>query len=176
MNNPKVLQVKKSKSERTYEITDVDLELPNGKEVTWSYTDGPSIVVIVSINKNNQVIMKKEWRLSVQKELLELPGGKIENDEDPKEAAIRELKEEVGVTAGKLEPLDVISLWNYTNVKAHFFLATNIEEGENNPDSDEFISTELISFDQAFEMAQSIGTNAQTLLGLILARKKITNK
>ncbi|MBK8545088.1 MAG: NUDIX domain-containing protein [Caulobacteraceae bacterium] len=76
-------------------------------------------------------MMKKEWRLSQRKEVLEFASGRIEPNESPHSCAVRELEEELGVHAGTMLPLGSYSLWNHSSVAVHFSRLQNRVSAEN---------------------------------------------
>lgn len=174
MINMKIEAVRRDQtSKRNYDAADYDIRLPNGKLVTWSRIEGPDIVVVLAVDSEGNALMKREWRLAQKKEVLELVSGRIEKGEKPKDCAVRELKEEIGVVADDIQLLGKISLWNHTSVHAHIYLATNVRVGANNPDTDEIIELEKVPYTSAIKTAMRVGTNAQTLLALFLSQGKV---
>ncbi|WP_034429000.1 NUDIX hydrolase, partial [Caldisalinibacter kiritimatiensis] len=98
---------KTMKSEKIYEGKILNLridtvELPDKKYTKREIVEHPRAVAIVPITAKGEIILVKQYRKPVEKELLEIPAGKLEVGEEPKTCAIRELKEETGVTANKL--------------------------------------------------------------------------
>jgi len=157
-------------SKRLYEPVDADIELANGNTVTWSYIDGPDIAVVLAIH-DGHVLMKREWRLSQQREVLELASGRMDAGETPEQCAARELREEIGAT-GTLTHLTTVPLWNHASVKAHIFVATALHLGENSTDEDEILELQRVPLVGIIDHVQITGTNAQTLLALLLAKEK----
>jgi len=76
--------------------------LPNGKEASRDVVLHPGASVVIPINDNNEIYMVRQYRKPVEKELLELPAGKLDKGEDPEVCARRELKEETGLEADKI--------------------------------------------------------------------------
>lgn len=174
MQETSVVEIRRDqRSKRIYDVADYDVQLPDGRTVTWACVEGPDIVVVLAVDADKNVLMKREWRLSQKREILELVSGRIDRGEQAEACAIRELKEEIGATADNFLSLGKISLWNHTTVHAHMYLATGLEVGCNNPDEDEFLKFEKVPYDQVFEKALEAGTNAQTLLALYAAREKL---
>ena len=73
-------------------------ELPNGKTHEFDIKDEMQVVCILGLTKENKVILVEEFRPGMEKTLLEIPGGQVEEGEDPTEAAKREFLEETGYT------------------------------------------------------------------------------
>ena len=82
--------------------------LPNGREGTREIVRHPGGVGILALDGENQVLVVEQFRYAYNKPLLELPAGKLERGEDPREAGIRELREETGAAAGRFEPLGCV--------------------------------------------------------------------
>ena len=97
-------------------------------------------VVILPITDKNEVIFVKQEREAIGKITLELPAGMIDADELPEQAAKRELEEEVGIKANKIEYLtEFYSSCGYTNEKLYVFLAKDFEKGKQHFDGTEEI-------------------------------------
>lgn len=102
----------------------------------------PSVGIIPVINKN-EILLIRQFRHAVNKNLVEIPAGKIENNELPHEAAKRELAEETGYS-GILQPLTRCFLApSYDTELMHFFVASNLSELDRpiKMDEDENITT-----------------------------------
>ncbi|USN53122.1 MAG: NUDIX hydrolase [Candidatus Nomurabacteria bacterium] len=79
--------------------------LPDGRRVTREVMERPSSVNVVAVDKKKNVYLIEEYRIGIQKTALRLPGGKVEQGETPRHAALRELYEETGIKAKKLSLL-----------------------------------------------------------------------
>lgn len=86
------------------------------------------------------VLLIEQFRHATDGTLLEIPAGRLDQGEDPADCARRELLEEVGVTAGRLERLTTI--WTtpgFTDERIHLFWATDLKKGQHAREADEFI-------------------------------------
>jgi ADP-ribose pyrophosphatase len=86
------------------------------------------------------ILLIEQFRHATDGKLLEIPAGRLNPGEDPAECARRELLEEVGVTAGRLERLTTI--WTtpgFTDERIHLFWATDLKSGQHAREADEFI-------------------------------------
>lgn len=111
-------------------------QLPNGlTENFYTDEDGHS-VQIFPITEDNQVYLVKQWRPGIEREQFELPGGGLEDGEDPKEAAGRELTEETGLVAGEMIHLGTLNYSPYSSGVRHMFLAVNCTNTGNGLDLD----------------------------------------
>jgi ADP-ribose pyrophosphatase len=157
-------------------IIDLDVlkvALPNGKEATRDIVTHPGASVVVPINENGEVYMVRQYRKPLDSVMLEIPAGKLDSNEDPKECAVRELKEETGLTAEKIKHIiSIHSTPGFCNEVLHMFVATGLKEGEATPDEDEFISSEKISVTKLVEMILNHEiTDAKSIIGILLADK-----
>ncbi|MGI9037025.1 MAG: NUDIX hydrolase, partial [Pyrinomonadaceae bacterium] len=105
----------------------------------------------------------------------ELPAGSLENGENPETGALRELEEEIGAAAGKIEILTEFYVSpGFLSGKMFVFLATDLSETAQNLEADELLSIEKITFSQAFAMIRrGEFEDAKTIAGLILAGAKL---
>lgn len=108
---------------------------------------------VLCITPNNEIVLERQFRYAYDEVLYEIPAGKLELGEDPYEAALRELEEETGNKASKLELLNVIyPTCGYSAEKIYIYLATDYVETKTSLDEDEVIDIELVSLDKALEM------------------------
>ncbi len=165
-------------SEKIYsgKIFDVTLDRIREGEIEYEREiishNGSAVIVPVFTDKT--VALVKQYRHAARKYLWEIPAGSLEKDENPETGARRELEEEVGATAGKLELLSEFYVSpGFVSEKMFVFLATDLTETAQNLEDDELIEIEKFTFERAFEM---IRTNeiedAKTIVGLILAGAK----
>jgi ADP-ribose pyrophosphatase len=114
--------------------------LPNGRETTREIADYPNSVGIVALDKDDNVILVRQYRHAVGKTLLEIPAGGMEAGESPRESALRELEEESGYTAERIEQIGgVYAAPGYSTEFLHIFLATDLKVGPMRNDEDEYI-------------------------------------
>ncbi|MBP3495689.1 MAG: NUDIX hydrolase [Clostridia bacterium] len=149
---------KKIKSEQIFDGVIVKLfvdevELPDGKRARREIVRHPGAVCIVPVTNEGEVIMVKQFRYPFGEVLLEIPAGKLEPGEDPLEAVKRELEEESGVVAGKIEHIGEL----YTTVaifdeKIQMYLATDLSYTSAHPDDEEFLEVEKIPLDVLVKM------------------------
>lgn len=178
-----LFEEKTMKSDKVYEGKIVNLridtvELPDKKYSKREIVEHPGAVGLIPITEDNCVILVKQFRKPVEKFLLEIPAGKLELNEEPRETAIRELKEETGFEAGKIEYLlEFYTSPGFSNEKIHLFLATDLIEGEAIPDSGEFVEKVKISIEDLLKMVdRGEIVDSKTIIGINLADKYINKK
>lgn len=101
---------------------------PNGKKTTREVVEHVDCVVILPLDSEGNILLERQYRHAVSRELLELPAGSIDPGETPEEAAARELREETGYKPGKLEKLGgFYAAPGYCTEYLHFFRASELE-------------------------------------------------
>lgn len=100
----------------------------DGRTTTREVVEHADCVAIVAIDAEGRILLVRQFRYPVNKELLELPAGGIEPDEVPEQAVCRELREETGYLPLKVVRLGgFFSAPGYCNEYLHLFLATELE-------------------------------------------------
>ena len=167
------------KSETIYEGRILNLkvstvELPNQKYSKREIVEKNKVVAIVPI-KDDKIVLVKQYRIAVDKELLEIPAGIVEVGEEPREAALREMKEEIGYGSDDLEYLiDSLSSPGFTNEKTSYFLADNLYEEKLEADDDEFIEVVEMDIKEVIRMIEFGEINdSKTIIGVLLAARKL---
>lgn len=121
---------------------------------------------ILLVNKSKQVLLIKQYRYAYNEVLYEIPAGKLEENEDPYNAALRELEEETGCKTDTLEPLGVVyPTCGYSNEKIYLYLAKNYITTHTNFDIDEDIESKWYSIKEVNEMIQKgVIKDAKTII------------
>lgn len=162
-------------SERLYEgkmirVRKDTVQLPNGHQSCREVVEHPGAVAVLAVTQDDRVLLVRQFRYPVGLPLRELPAGKLEPGEDPGLAAIRELREETGYTALNWRKLSTFyTAPGFSDEVMHLYLATDLIEGESDPDDDEFVECESISRDEIVKGLESgLFEDAKTLVGLLL--------
>jgi len=137
----------------------------------------PGGVCILAYTDNQHVILTKQYRYAASQEMIELPAGKLEKNEQPIDCAKRELHEETGYEAKNFEYLGFIySSPGFCNEKIHLYKATELTFKGTNFDEFELIETMITPIDKAINMVQSgIIVDSKTIFGLFYALKDNIN-
>ena len=131
----------------------------------------PGSAVIIPVFADKTTALVKQYRHPAGKYLLEAPAGSLTAGEDPEIGAQRELEEEIGVTAEKIEKLSEFYVSpGFLGEKMFVYLATGLEEVGQKLEEDELISIERLTFTEAFKRIRNGEIeDAKTMLGLIMA-------
>jgi len=145
------------------------VRLANDRQATREVVEHVDSVAAVPLLDNGQVVLVEQWRYPVERALLEIPAGIIDSGEQPAEAMRRELIEETGYAAGRLE--SVFSLYlapGYSQELIHIFLAQDLQPAEAVPDDDEIIRVKRVPFEDAVAAClRGELTDAKTVAGLL---------
>lgn len=139
----------------------------------------PGGAVVVALTNEYKILMVNQFRYPLQKFLLELPAGKLDKGEDPRECAIRELEEETGFIAGKISKLGSISTSpGFCTEMLHIFLAEELSHGKLNREEGEggmeVHRYSLKEIDEKILNGEII--DAKTICGIMLAKLHLHNE
>lgn len=173
------------KSDILYEGKVFDLKVD---EITYKNTGNKGIrqvavhpggSVILPVTEDGKIVFVTQYRYPVQKDLLELPAGKLEENEDPLICATRELTEETGYTADKIEYLGYIyTSPGFSTEKLNIYLATGLKAGEHNrEEGEEGMTVKEYSLSETDNLiAAGLITDAKTICAIYQFRVKTLDK
>lgn len=128
------------------------VELHNGQESYREIISHPGGCAIVA-NHNGKIIFVKQFRKPIEKELLELPAGKLDPDEDPCRCAKRELQEETGYIANRIQKIgQMFTSPGYSNEVIHIYYSDDLTLGACNPDENEFVDVVEMEIKEVYDM------------------------
>jgi len=141
-----------------------------GKEVRREVVVHPGAVVVLPVMEDGRVLMIRNHRYSVQQVLIELPAGTLEKGEDPMNCAGRELLEETGYLAGKLQRIGAFfTSPGILTEKLYAFAAYHLEKKEAALEEDEEIEIMPVLFDDALKMIDTAEIiDAKTIATLLM--------
>ena len=121
-------------------VEKLKVEFPDGNIGNRDIVRHPGAVAILAFLDEETILMVEQFRVALNKTLLEIPAGKLEKDEEPIKCAHRELEEETGYRAGKMKYLGAIATGaGFTDELIHIYEARELYEGIKGGDEDEFI-------------------------------------
>ncbi len=152
---------------------------PDGSEFERDVVHHPGAVSVVPVVDDGEaVLLVRQYRAAVDRELLELPAGKRDVDgEAPELTARRELEEEVGMRAGRLEKLaEFYNSAGFSDERSFVYLGLDLEPSGQSAHSieEEHMTVERVALEEVDELITSGAiVDAKTIIGLCLARRAL---
>lgn len=161
MNDIKYFEEKEKSSELIFDgkvlhLYRDEIFLPDGRTSVREYCRHIGAVCVVPLTDKGEVVCVRQYRYPLADTVLEIPAGKLDSKtEDPREAVLRELREETGATCRELRYLGkYYSSPAILDECIHMFLAEGLEFGSTDFDEDEFIETVRIPLPELVAMIQ----------------------
>ncbi|MGI9073482.1 MAG: NUDIX hydrolase [Bryobacteraceae bacterium] len=142
----KIISSREVLKNKLFTITDEVATDPSGFEIHRFIVRHPGSAVMMPVDDKDRVLLVKQFRLPAERELWELPAGRLDSGESPLKAAKRELREETGYKAKKWVKL--ASFWatpGYVDERMNLFLALDLTQGKQEPMDDERIEIRWFS-------------------------------
>ncbi len=160
---------------RAFTIRRDRVRLPDGRETKLDVVEHVGSVVIVPVDDEGNLLFVRQYRHAAGLDLLELPAGTLDESEAPEACARREVREETGMAAGRLEHLGGFYLApGYSTEYMHVYLAADLYPAPLEADADEFLAVEKIPLAEAFSLpARGQLPDAKSLAALLLARERL---
>ena len=148
-------------------------ELCDGSVVKREVVQHPGGAAILPIDDDGYCYCVRQFRYPFQKELLEVPAGKLEYGEDPRECAVRELSEETGFTADEITYLgEDYTSPGFSTETLHIYLARGLHHGKSHLDAGEFLSVEKHHVDELAELVMSGDiADGKTVIAVLKAKR-----
>ena len=152
------------------------IRFPDGSTAEFDIARHPGASAVVPFlndpaGEEPQVLLLRQYRYAADGYLYEIPAGRLDSGESPADCAARELKEETGCTAERIESLTtILTTPGFTDEVIHLFMATGLTHGKAQREADEFADTVIMRLSEALERI-STGeiTDSKTVLGLLFA-------
>lgn len=158
------------------DVSHMQVRLPNGGQSLREIVHHKGAAAVVPVDDEGNVYMVRQHRVVVDMMTLEIPAGKLDYvGEDPLVCANRELEEETGLRAQRMELLThVVTTPGFCTEKIGLYLATGLSQHEDHPDQDEFLHVEKLPLSEAVErVMRGELRDAKTALGLLMAWQKL---
>ena len=146
------------------------VRLPDGRERPREIVRHPGAVALVPVDKEGNLLLVRQYRRAAGKVLLEIPAGTREPGEDAEKCAQRELREEIGYNAGKIEHMGgFYSAPGFCTEYLECYLLTELTEGRDDADDDEDIEVVNLSAEEALEAIRSGEIcDAKSIAGILM--------
>ena len=171
---PKILNSQTVFDGRVFKVT---VDTINEGELTYQreVVHHPGSAVIIPVHDDGTVSLVRQYRHPAVRYLLEVPAGTLADGERPDAGAARELEEELGLIAERLEKLSEFFVSpGFLEEKMWIYLATGLSQGKPQPDEDEVLDVVRLPIGDALEMITSGEIqDAKTIIGLILAAPRV---
>ncbi len=152
-----------SKRLHSGKILNLDLDrvrFPDGSEGDMEIIRHPGASAVVPFlsdpaGSDPQLLLIKQYRHAADGYIYEVPAGRLDPGEDPATCARRELREETGCTAARVEFLTTMfTTPGFTDEKIHLFMAEGLTFGEAGREADEFLTVETVTLSRALQMVK----------------------
>jgi ADP-ribose pyrophosphatase len=157
---------------RIVHLTVEDVTLPNGHAMSLEIVRHPGAAAVAALDDQRRVTLLRQYRHAAGGYLWEVPAGKLDDGEPPAMCAARELAEEVGLAAARLELMgSIVTTPGFTDEVIHLFAATGLRSVPNARGADEVIDTVItVPLPQAFDMIRRDEIrDAKTIAALVHA-------
>jgi ADP-ribose pyrophosphatase len=155
-----------------FDVLSCEMILPDGRRRNYDLIKIQNAVTILPIDEQGCIYFVRQYRIGAGKEMLELPAGKIEEGESALSTAEREIREEIGMAAEKLQPLGEFFVSpGYSDEYMYNFLATGLHSAPLDPDQDEFLNVIKLTPAEVRELIASGNLqDSKSLAALFLAQ------
>jgi len=171
---PDLLDSKQVFSGRVFAVTK-DTVREGDKTYLREVVHHPGSAVILPAFEDGTIALVRQYRHPARRYLFELPAGTLNDQEHPEAGAARELEEELGLVAGRMEKLSEFFVSpGFCEEKMWLYLATDLTETQQRLDEDEMIKVLRLPIERALQMiSDGEIEDAKTIIGLLLAAPRI---
>jgi ADP-ribose pyrophosphatase len=174
MSAPELISSEEIFRGRIFDVT-VDSVREGDRTYKREIVHHPGSAAIVAVFDDMTVALVRQYRHAVVRYLLEIPAGTLASPEPPEEGAARELEEELGVVAARLEKLSEFFVSpGFVEEKMWVYLATDLTQTSQRLEDDELLEIVRMPFTRALEMVASGEIeDAKTIIGLTMAATRL---
>ena len=154
---------------RLLHVERATVELPNGAVSTREMIRHVGASAIVTLDAKGRVVLERQWRAPLERAFWEIPAGKLDPQEPTERCAVRELREETGITARDWVELGTIhNAIGYSDERIVIYLARDLDEsGEQSLDDNEFLTVVRVTLEEALAMTRDGRiTDVKSIIGL----------
>lgn len=152
-----------------------EVTLPNGRRTTLDIVRHPGAAAVVPFVSDDEILLIRQYRHAAGGMIYEVPAGKLDDAEDPAVCAARELEEEAGQRAGRIERLgEIWTTPGFTDERIHLFAAFELEPVTQRLEPDELIEVLRVPLREALDMVwQGRLRDAKSALALVHAARRV---
>lgn len=149
------------------------IKIPNGNIAKWDFIKHKGAAAVVAVKEDGKLLMVRQYRNALDRETLEIPAGGLNGEEEPTDvAAARELEEETGYAAGKMELLlSLRTTVAFCNEKIDVYVATDLKRRKQHLDEDEYLDVEAHDVEELLQMIYDCKIQDSKTVAAILAYK-----
>ena len=137
---------------RFLDVRSARVELPNGRVTGRDLVRHPGASAVVALTESGKIVLVRQYRTAIDRVTVEIPAGKLDPGEDPLECAKRELHEETGFSANRIQYLTTIATTpGFCDEVIHIYMATGLTFDGANPDDDEFVNVDLVPLSELID-------------------------
>ncbi len=150
------------------------VEMPGGRIVEREVVAHPGAVAVVAVNKEGDIVLIRQYRHPAGKVLWEIPAGKLEPEEDPKDCAIREMAEETGYIPTTLQKINQFyTAPGFASEIIHLFFGEHLQPVRAQMDEDEAIAVYMVPLTECLCMiADGRIEDGKTIVGILMLKEQ----
>jgi ADP-ribose pyrophosphatase len=158
---------------RLLKVRSDTVRLPDGASAEREYIEHPGAVAVIAVTDAGELVMERQFRYPLGRDMFEIPAGKIDPGEDPLATARRELQEETGYTAAEWTHVATINIAiAYSNEHIEIYLARGLRHAQAKLDDEEFLEVFTLPLATALAwVREGKITDSKTVAGLFWAEK-----
>ncbi len=177
MSREKTVKSERPYSGRIFGIRIDDVEYPSGSRGVREVVEHTGGAVVVPLLDDGTVLLVRQFRYPLQKEIIELPAGRLNPGEDTQLCAARELEEETGYTAGLLKKLTAIyTTPGFCNEQLHIYVASDLKKssrGQQLDEGEKGLTVQPFSLEEAVKMIERGEiVDGKTICGILLLERQ----
>jgi ADP-ribose pyrophosphatase len=164
---------------KVFDLKVDEIEYETGNRGIREVALHPGGAVAVPLANEDRIVMVEQFRYPFQKNLLELPAGKLDKGEDPLKCAVRELEEETGYKPDSVDKLgEIYTAPGYCTEILHLYLMRDLKEGNHNREEGEqgMVVHELTLDEIEKKIKEGEIVDSKTICGIYFLRNKIAQK
>ncbi len=167
-SKPQVISSTTRFTGRVFRVRTDELRYSDGATHAVDVVEHGDSAAIIALSENDEIILVRQYRHPLGRELWEIPAGRGEPGEDVAATAARELAEETGYTAATMRPLGGVAMTpGFCDEVIYFFHASRLSHGEQSLDEDERIAVERFSLEAAKRLVEAGQiADAKTIIAL----------